>query len=76
MAKKKAKETAQETEADILDKPAKQTYAKITSNKKANKRTWVVIYRLVDGPPVDMELVKKAAERREKAARKAGKKDS
>lgn len=66
MPRKKSKETVQESEADILEKPAKQTYAKITTNKKANKRTWVVIYRLVDGPPVDLELVAKAAERRKK----------
>lgn len=71
-----SKKKAPKEETDILEKPAKQTYAKITTNKKANKRTWVVIYRLVDGPPVDMELVKKAAERREKAARQASEKDS
>lgn len=61
-----AKKTdTQLTEEQIKDKPAKQSFVKITKNKNKNPRTWVVIYRLVDGPPVDPEK-----SRARKAARK------
>lgn len=58
MAKKAEK---QPTEEDLMNRPAKQHLVKITTTKKKNPRTWVVIYRLVDGPPMGAE---KAAERK------------
>ena len=67
MAKKK--ESAM-TEDDITKRPTKQSFVKITKNKKKNQRTWVVIYRLVDGPAVDLEKVKKSKRARKKRAAK------
>lgn len=66
------KAEAMETD-DLLKQPAKQSYAKIAKNNKKNQRTWVVIYRLVDGPPVDMEKVKRAAKERKKREREKAK---
>lgn len=63
---KKVEKTA--TEEDLMSRPAKQHFVKITTNKKKNPRTWVVIYRLVDGPPMGAE---KAAERKEAKKKKA-----
>lgn len=67
MAKKK--ETAS-TEEDITKRPTKQSFAKITKNKKKNPRTWVVIYRLVDGPPVNLQKSKKRKTARKKKVQK------
>ena len=67
MAKKK--ETAS-TEEDITKRPTKQSFAKITKNKKKNPRTWVVIYRLVDGPPVNLQKSKKRKTARKKKVKK------
>lgn len=63
---KKAKD--QQTEEEILNRPAKQHMVKITQNKKKNPRTWVVIYRLVDGPAFGAE---KTAERKNTKRKKA-----
>ena len=60
----------QMTEEQIKDKPTKQSFVKITKNKKKNPRTWVVIYRLVDGPAVDLEKAKKRKSARKKKATK------
>jgi hypothetical protein len=65
MAKKTEK---QQTEEDLLNRPAKQHMVKITQNKKKNPRTWVVIYRLVDGPAIGTE---KATERKSTKKKKA-----
>ena len=65
MAKKSEK---QQTEEELMSRPAKQHFVKITTNKKKDPRTWVVIYRLVDGPALGAE---KAAERKHKRKRKA-----
>ena len=54
MAKKAEK---QQTEEDLMSRPAKQHFVKITTNKKKDPRTWVVIYRLVDGPALGAEKV-------------------
>ena len=67
MAKKKA---APMTEDEITKRPTKQSFVKITKNKKKNPRTWVVIYRLVDGPTVDLEKAKKRKRPRKKKAAK------
>jgi len=68
MAKKK--QTAS-TEEEITKRPTKQSFAKITKNKKKNPRTWVVIYRLVDGPPVNLRKSKKRKTARKKKAPKS-----
>ena len=65
MAKKSEK---QQTEEDLLNRPAKHHIVKITTNKKKDPRTWVVIYRLVDGPALGPE---KAAERKSTKRKKA-----
>lgn len=65
MAKKSDK---QQTEEDLMNRPAKQHFVKITTNKKKDPRTWVVIYRLVDGPSLGPE---KAAERKSTKKKKA-----
>ena len=65
----KKKETAA-TEEDLTKRPTKQSFVKITKNKKKNPRTWVVIYRLVDGPAVDLEKAKKRKRTRKKGAAK------
>ena len=67
MAKKKE---AAMTEDEITKRPTKQSFVKITKNKKKNPRTWVVIYRLVDGPTVDLEKAKKRKRTRKKKAAK------
>ena len=67
MAKKKE---AAMTEDEITKRPTKQSFVKITKNKKKNPRTWVVIYRLVDGPTVDLEKAKKRKRTRKKRAAK------
>ena len=67
MAKKK---DAAMTEDEITKRPTKQSFVKITKNKKKNPRTWVVIYRLVDGPTVDLEKAKKRKRTRKKKAAK------
>ena len=67
MAKKKE---AAMTEDEITKRPTKQSFVKITKNKKKNPRTWVVIYRLVDGPTVDLEKAKKSKRARKKKAAK------
>ncbi len=54
------------TEEEITKHPTKQSFVKITKNKKKNPRTWVVIYRLVDGPTVDLEKTKKRKTTRKK----------
>ena len=56
------------TEEDLLNLPAKQHIVKITTNKKKDPRTWVVIYRLVDGPALGPE---KDAERKSTPKKKA-----
>ena len=58
------------TEEEITKRPTKQSFVKITKNKKKNPRTWVVIYRLVDGPAVDLEKAKKRKRTRKKGAAK------
>ena len=65
----KKKEAAM-TEDEITKRPTKQSFLKITKNKKKNPRTWVVIYRLVDGPTVDLEKAKKRKRTRKKKAAK------
>ena len=65
----KKKEAAM-TEDEITKRPTKQSFVKITKNKKKNPRTWVVIYRLVDGPTVDLEKAKKRKRTRKKRAAK------
>jgi len=65
MAKKSEK---QPTEEELMNRPAKQHFVKITTNKKKDPRTWVVIYRLVDGPAIGPE---KAAERKRTKKKKA-----
>lgn len=65
----KKKEAAM-TEDEITKRPTKQSFVKITKNKKKNPRTWVVIYRLVDGPTVDLEKAKKRKRTRKKKAAK------
>ena len=67
MAKKKE---AAMTEKEIMKRPTKQSFAKITKNKKKNRRTWVVIYRLVDGPAIDLDKVEKSRRARKKWAAK------
>ena len=64
MAKKKEQTTL--TEEDLTKRPTKQSFVKITKNKKKNPRTWVVIYRLIDGPTVDLEKTKKRKTARKK----------
>jgi hypothetical protein len=59
------------TEEQITQRPTKQSFAKITKNKKKNPRTWVVIYRLVDGPAVNLNKSKKRKTARKKKAEKA-----
>ena len=54
------------TEEEITKRPTKQSFVKITKNKKKNPRTWVVIYRLIDGPTVDLEKTKKRKTARKK----------
>ena len=54
------------TEEKITKRPTKQSFVKVTKNKKKNPRTWVVIYRLVDGPAVDLEKTKKRKTARKK----------
>jgi len=68
MAKKKATVS---TEEEITKRPTKQSFAKITKNKKKNPRTWVVIYRLVDGPPVNLQKAKKRKTARKKKTPKS-----
>ena len=65
----KKKEAAM-TEDEITKRPTKQSFVKITKNKKKNPRTWVVIYRLVDGLTVDLEKAKKRKRTRKKKAAK------
>ena len=65
MAKKSEK---QQTEDELMNRPAKHHIVKITTNKKKNPRTWVVIYRLVDGPALGPE---KVAERKGTKKKKA-----
>lgn len=65
MAKKSEKK---QTEEDLMNRPARQHIVKITTNKKKDPRTWVVIYRLVDGPALGTE---KAAERKHTRKTKA-----
>ena len=65
MAKKSEKK---QTEEDLLNRPAKHHIVKITTNKKKDPRTWVVIYRLVDGPALKTE---KATERKSTKKKKA-----
>ena len=68
MAKKKQSASTEEV---ITKRPTKQSFAKITKNKKKNPRTWVVIYRLVDGPPVNLQKSKKRKTARKKKASKS-----
>jgi hypothetical protein len=65
MAKKSEK---QQTEEELMNRPAKHHFVKITTNKKKDPRTWVVIYRLVDGPALGPE---KAAEHKSTKKKKA-----
>ena len=58
----------QETEEDIMNRPAKQHFVKITQNKKKNPRTWVVIYRLVDGPAFENEKASEPRKTKKKQA--------
>ena len=62
------KSEKQQTEEDLLNRPAKHHIVKITTNKKKDPRTWVVIYRLVDGPALGTE---KTAERKSTKRQKA-----
>ena len=64
MARKAAEKST--TEDELMNRPAKQHFVKVTKNKKENARTWVVIYRLVDGPPIDPDRAKKRAAKRKK----------
>ena len=66
MAKKAAAENP--TEDELLKRPSKQSFVKITKNKKENARTWVVIYRLIDGPTVKPKEGKRKAKQKKKAA--------
>ena len=59
MAKKAAAKNT--TDDELMNRPSKQSFVKISKNKKENPRTWVVIYRLIDGPPVDTEKSSKRA---------------
>lgn len=53
------------TEYDIAAKQEFKSIAK--TKKKKNPRTWVVIYRLVDGPEVNMKRAKAARKGKRKA---------
>lgn len=64
MAKKAAAKSTADDE--LMKRPSKQSFVKLTKNKKENPRTWVVIYRLVDGPPVDTEKTSKQKSNRKK----------
>lgn len=63
MAKKAAETTT--TDEDLMSRPAKQRFVKMTKSKKENPRTWVVIYRLVDGPPIDPDRAAKRKAKRD-----------
>ena len=65
MAKKSDKK---KTEEDLLNLPAKQHIVKITTNKKKDPRTWVVIYRLVDGPALGPEKATESKSTKKKKA--------
>ena len=64
MAKKAAAKNT--TDDELMNRPSKQSFVKISKNKKENPRTWVVIYRLVDGPPVDPDRASKRADKQKK----------
>lgn len=61
------------TEYDIAAKQEFKSIAK--TKKKKNPRTWVVIYRLVDGPEVNMKKSKAARKGKRKAKKEAPAKD-
>ena len=64
MAKKAAAKNT--TDDELMNRPSKQSFVKISKSKKENPRTWVVIYRLVDGPPVDPDRASKRAAKQKK----------
>ena len=52
-ARKKRTSSAHATEASVSGYPTKQSFVKVAKSKSKKKpRTWVMIYRLVDGPAV------------------------
>lgn len=65
MAKKAAAEK-NTMDDELMNRPAKQHFVKISKSKKENPRTWVVIYRLIDGPPVDPDRANKRKAKRKK----------
>ena len=52
-ARKKRTSSEHKTEASVSGYPTKQSFVKVAKSKSKKKpRTWVMIYRLVDGPAV------------------------
>jgi hypothetical protein len=63
--------------SDEIEQKTKQSFTKMaTTKKRKKKRTWVITYRLVDGPPVDLAKSDAAQKRKRKAERAKRAKDS
>ncbi len=63
--------------SDEIEQKTKQSFTKMaTTKKRKKKRTWVITYRLVDGPPVDLAKSDAAQKRKRKARRTRKDQDS
>ncbi len=63
--------------SDEIEQKTKHSFTKMaTTKKRKKKRTWVITYRLVDGPPVDLAKSDAAQKRKRKARRTRKDQDS
>lgn len=63
--------------SEEIEQKTKQSFTKMaTTKKRKKKRTWVITYRLVDGPPVDLAKSDAAQKRKRKARRTRKDQDS
>lgn len=66
---------AKNEDADIEKLEGKQHFTKLVTTKKnpKKKRKWLITYRLVDGPPVNVAKSDAAKKRKAKTKSKKGK---
>lgn len=64
---------AKNEDTDIEKLEGKQHFTKLVTTKKNSKkrRKWLITYRLVDGPPVDVDKSNAAKKRKAKAKKEA-----
>ncbi len=62
--------------SEEIKQTTKQSFTKMATTKRKKKRTWVITYRLVDGPPVDLAKSDAAQKSKRKAKRSKKAKDS